>query len=205
MPSAVQAVQAAKNTLRKTIQRKLALISHDEKKIQSEKVLKKLFKLPAFNRSKRISVYLSTEDEISTEPIIRYIFENNKTCYVPRYNKNKMEMVKLHSMKDWETLPLTKWNIKQPHLGEHRENALDTGGLDLIIVPGVAFTADGDRMGHGKGFYDTFLRHLHNTQLTSPTTIALAFNEQVLDDVPLQEHDVKIDLILHSDRYEHEP
>ncbi|KAB0804161.1 hypothetical protein PPYR_01131 [Photinus pyralis] len=205
MPSAVQAVQAAKSALRKTVQGKLALVSRDEKKIQSEKVLTKLFKLPAFVRSQRVSVYLSTEDEISTEPIIRRIFESRKACYVPRYHKNQMEMVKLHSMEDWETLPLTKWNIKQPRLAEQRENALDTGGLDLVIVPGVAFTADGDRMGHGKGYYDTFLRHLYDTQSKPPITVALAFKEQVLNEVPLQEHDVKIDLILYIDRPENEP
>jgi len=193
------AIQAAKAALRKEVQNKIAALTSEEKKRQTENVLKKLFALPAFQTSKRVSVFLSTEDEVSTEPIIRNIFENEKLCFVPRYNKAVMEMVKLHSMKDWEELPLTKWNIKQPKLSEERDNALDTGGLDLVIVPGVAFTPTGVRMGHGKGYYDTFLIKLKKQQSKPVVTVALAFKEQVLDEVPKHDHDVKIDIILYSD------
>lgn len=109
-----------------------------------------LFALPAFESSQRISIYLSTEDEISTIGILQQIFKQNKLCFVPRYSHFRplhlsfqhlgrsriicryqgeiMEMVKLESMEDYEKLPLTKWNIKQPGLKEKRENALETGG-----------------------------------------------------------------------------
>lgn len=195
---ATQSIQVAKVALRKSMQKKLTALSQEEKKLQSENVITKLFALPLLQKSKRISVYLSTEDEISTEPILKYIFENKKSCFVPRYSRNDMEMVKLNSMKDWEALPLTKWNIKQPDLSDIRENALEGGGLDLVIVPGVAFTSKGDRLGHGKGFYDTFLTSLEKRQRYAPITVALAFKEQVLNEIPLQQHDVKIDLILYS-------
>ncbi|KAF2886052.1 hypothetical protein ILUMI_20121 [Ignelater luminosus] len=192
-------IQAAKVSLRKEIHNKILAIPAEEKKRQSENVFRKLLELPAFQTSKRISVYLSTEHELSTEPIIKHIFENGKSCFVPRYNKSIMEMVKLNSMKDWEELPVTKWNIKQPNLSEKRENAIDTGGLDLVIVPGMAFTINGVRMGHGKGYYDTFLSALQNTHPKRAVTVALAFTEQVLEEIPRHEHDVKIDIVLHSD------
>lgn len=59
------------------------------------------------------------------------------TCYFIirvnfRYQKAGMEMVKLRDMEDWETLPLTKWNIKQPYLKDVRENALDAGDVMFI-------------------------------------------------------------------------
>lgn len=103
-----------------------------------------------------------------------------KEAFVPQYHGKTMEMVKLRSIEDYEALPLTKWNIKQPSVIEQRENALETGklydksnlknifrdkayfvklfnslnlklcrfsiagGLDLIILPGVAFTVNGE-------------------------------------------------------------
>ncbi|XP_022902174.2 5-formyltetrahydrofolate cyclo-ligase-like [Onthophagus taurus] len=189
-------VQAAKKALRKSVEEKILKILPEDKRRQSSKVCEKLFEHPAFKNSERISVYLSTDNEIDTEPIVRKIFELNKKCYVPRYNKNVMEMVRLKDMEDWKNLPLTKWNIKQPDLKETRENALETGGLDLIILPGVAFTKKGVRLGHGKGYYDKFQSELFKIQSKRPSTIALAFKEQILDEIPTHEHDVTLDLIL---------
>ena len=56
-----------------------------------------------------------------------------------------MDMVKLHSLSDYHSLPETSWNIKQPPLTEQREDALTTGGLDFVLVPGLAFTLNGGR------------------------------------------------------------
>jgi len=74
-------------------------------------------------------LYLSTKDEIDTLPILKHIFNTGKEAFVPQYHGKTMEMVKLKSMEDYETLPLTKWNIKQPKPTEYRDNALETGEL----------------------------------------------------------------------------
>lgn len=85
--------------------------------------------LKQYQDSKRISLYLSTKDELDTLPILKHIFDAGKEAFVPRYQGKTMEMVKLKSLEDYEMLPLTKWNIKQPSLTECRENALETGKL----------------------------------------------------------------------------
>lgn len=66
-------------------------------------------------------------EEINTEGILRHIFTNNKSCFIPQYIGPKMEMLKLHSMEDYQSLPVTKWNIKQPAADEQREEALSSG------------------------------------------------------------------------------
>lgn len=83
--------------------------------------------LKQYQNSKRISLYLSTKNEIDTLPILEHIFKMGKEAFVPRYRGKTMEMVKLKSMEDYKTLPLTKWNIKQPRTTERRDNALETG------------------------------------------------------------------------------
>lgn len=69
----------------------------------------------------------------------------------------------------------------------------------MIILPGVAFTTDGKRLGHGKGYYDQYQHDLSKLQEKRPTTIAIAFKEQVVDEVPCHEHDVILDMVLYSE------
>ena len=67
-------------------------------------------------------------------------------------NSNKMDMVRLVDLEDYERLPRTKWNIKQPAEDEVREEALESEtGLDLVLVPGLAFSRRGERCGRGRG------------------------------------------------------
>ncbi|PSN54621.1 5-formyltetrahydrofolate cyclo-ligase [Blattella germanica] len=159
---------------------------------------KKFLRSKEYQSSKRISVFLSMDDEIQTDKIVRDIFDTERTCFIPRYSSNgsQMEMVRLYSLQDLEDLPTTKWNIKQPLETDDRENALETGGLDLIVVPGMAFSTDGKRMGRGKGYYDAYLGRCRASQTTPPLTVALAFSQQIVDHVPTDEHDIKIDLVL---------
>ena len=105
-----------------------------------------------------------------------------------------MEMVLLKNMADYGSLPRTKWNIKQPPDNEVREEALDHD-LDLMLVPGMAFTQDGKRLGRGKGYYDTYLTKAEKRGI-QPLTIALAFNEQILPDIPVSNHDYLIKKVL---------
>ena len=138
------------------------------------------------------------DDEINTETILADVLTGGKQCYIPRYEpgSSKMEMVRLRDLEDYERLPRTKWNIKQPGLGEEREEALEAG-LDLILVPGLAFTRTGARCGRGRGYYDAYLARVTSTLASSPPlTIALAFNEQLLEELPTESHDCNIDIVI---------
>ncbi|XP_018327181.1 5-formyltetrahydrofolate cyclo-ligase [Agrilus planipennis] len=192
-------VKAKKAVIRKKIEGRIKTLSTEEKARQSYGIVKKILELKEYKDSNRISIYLSTDNEIDTEPIIRNIFETEKKCFVPRYHGKIMEMVRLHSMDDWENLPLTKWNIKQPSVNDNRENALETGGLDIIILPGVAFTKDGDRLGHGMGYYDKFLWNIRKTGKKKPYTVGIGFKEQIVDSLPIENTDYKLDSVLYEE------
>ncbi|KFO34658.1 5-formyltetrahydrofolate cyclo-ligase [Fukomys damarensis] len=122
-----------------------------------------------YQKSKRISIFLSMQDEIETEEIIKDIFQQGKTCFIPQYQfqSNHMDMVKLASPDEISSLPKTSWNIHQP------------GGLDLIFMPGLGFDNHGNRLGRGRGYYDAYLQRCLRLQGTKPYTIALAFKEQL--------------------------
>ncbi|KAM4602367.1 5-formyltetrahydrofolate cyclo-ligase [Polymixia lowei] len=197
------AVRAAKQALRKEIKRRVAELSDLEKLRQSQIISQTLFKHPKYAGCERIAVFLSMHDEVRTEEIIQDVFKKGKTCFIPKYltSSSHMDMLRLNSMQDMETLPLTSWNIRQPADNDNtREEALDTGGLDLILMPGLGFDRSGNRLGRGKGFYDTYLERCIRHPKGKPYTIALAFKEQLCQDIPVDNSDVLIDEILYVDQ-----
>jgi 5-formyltetrahydrofolate cyclo-ligase len=147
---------------------------------------KTLLSMPEYKAARRISVYLSMPDaEVSTNSIVRDALAQGKAVFIPytyRLSTPKegcpasiMDMVELHSMNDFASLAADKWGIPTP--GEDsissRANCFGgTGitngitpdspeGLDLIVMPGMAFDSGFGRLGHGKGFYDYFLARCH--------------------------------------------
>lgn len=196
------ALRAAKQALRREIKRRVAAVSEEEKQRQSLVVSHKLFRHPKYVSCKRIAVFLSMKDEVRTGEIIKDVFKTGKSCFIPRYesSSNHMDMLKLSSVHDMETLPLTAWNIQQPADDDNsREEALATGGLDLILMPGLGFDRQGKRLGRGKGFYDTYLERCIRHPKGKPYTIALAFKEQLCQEIPVDENDVLIDEVLYED------
>ena len=197
--AAATGVKEAKNILRKGLKRRLAGMSVELKRTESTRIATKLFGMKEFQESSRISLYMSMPNEVDTFGILGKIFELKKKCFIPHYIGPVMKMVELTSMADYESLPLTSWNIKQPADDNDRADALETGGLDLIVVPGLGFTRDGARLGRGKGYYDSYITKCKTLGLKVPVTIALAFSVQICESVPISEHDVIIDHVLYAD------
>ncbi|XP_078699299.1 5-formyltetrahydrofolate cyclo-ligase-like isoform X2 [Branchiostoma floridae x Branchiostoma belcheri] len=199
--AAMSAVHAAKKVLRKEIKARLAAMTEEEKYRQSQLIAQKLISNPKYQASKQVSLYLSFSNEVCTEGILRHIFQNGKRVFIPRYVGDKMDMLRLYSQEDYDSLPLTKWKIKQPPDDDNtREEAFATGGLDLIIMPGLGFTAEGLRLGRGKGYYDSYLKKCAMLPSGRPYTIALAFREQMCEHIPVSEHDMTVDEVLFVDK-----
>lgn len=189
-------MHAAKKALRKELKKRLLALSEEEKERQSNHIAKALFVHPKYIESRSISVFLSMHDEVKTLPILEHALNNQKSVFIPKYVGDNMDMVKIDSMEDYHSLPETKWHIKQPADDDKsRPNALDAGGLDLILMPGLGFTQDGRRIGRGKGYYDSYIskceKQNHRTFL-----LALAYSVQICDDLPSDAHDKKVDDII---------
>ncbi|XP_062921851.1 5,10-methenyltetrahydrofolate synthetase (5-formyltetrahydrofolate cyclo-ligase) isoform X1 [Mobula hypostoma] len=194
------ALRAAKKALRLEMKRRVAALSDTEKHRQSVAVSRQLLAHPKYQNCQRIAVFLSMSDEIQTEDIIKDVFQSSKECFIPRYKtgSNHMDMVKLSSVEEICNLPVTSWNIQQPAEDDLLEEALNTGGLDLILMPGLGFDKHGNRLGRGKGYYDTYLERCVTHPKGRPYTIALAFKEQICDLVPITESDKPIDEVLYE-------
>lgn len=81
-----------------------------------------------WNASQRVSIFLSMKDEINTEDILRSALRSQKECFIPRYVGSSTDMLRLNSWQDYESLPVTSWNIKQPADDDSsRKSALECG------------------------------------------------------------------------------
>jgi 5-formyltetrahydrofolate cyclo-ligase len=160
--------------------------------------------------------------ELSTTGIVRDALQSGKQVYIPYiHTQDKtsiMDMFALGSMAEFESLQPDKWGIPslQPTQIEGRQNGL-TQGLDLIVMPGMAFDHGFRRLGHGKGYYDHFLTRYSNMARKMPflgkksqkqslyprlnsMAVALSLRDQLLsEDIPVMEHDWLIDAIVVGD------
>ena len=116
----------------------------------------------------------------------------------------KMSVVEAFSLADVDSFPKSNWNIPEPPRdGPPRADALEVG-LDLVVVPGLAFDADGGRLGQGAGFYDAFLDALEKAAAPSPSTIGVGLalqhlpseRDELPDRVPREAHDRVLDVVL---------
>ncbi|EDW85855.1 uncharacterized protein Dwil_GK22918 [Drosophila willistoni] len=198
MASTIQ--NTVKVALRKRMTEVIQGISPESIAKQSRAVTLKVLESEAFRQAQRVSIYLSTTGELDTTALLVEMFRLEKMVFVPTYQGKTMKMVRLQGIEDFENLPLTKWNIKQPDFKESREDCMTNGhGIDLFLVPGVAFTRQGSRMGHGMGYYDKFLtRHAEKYPQKKSLIMALALNEQIVgpDEVPMESHDIRLNFVI---------
>ncbi len=171
-----------KYLLRKKIKTELCKLTDEEKKYQSEVILKKLENLPEFQSAKIILMYWSLPNEVDTRSFIEK-WSQQKTILLPVIQENE---IVLRYFTDHSCLITGKFNICEPATAEFCNFA----SIDLCIIPGIAFDSRGNRLGKGKGFYDQFL-----PKITSKK-IGICFGIQFIEDIPHDDWDVKMDLVL---------
>ncbi|KAB5589104.1 Vacuolar protein [Ceratobasidium theobromae] len=196
-------IKSQKATLRKSVLHARSLLSSSDIKSSSELITKKFIETRAFQTSKAVSCFLSMSGEVDTGGIVREILDSGKTLYVPRMNGRAIDMLRVYGLDDLDALPAGKWGIREPEPmkdGVPRQDAMQSGDLDLIIMPGVAFDNKLARLGYGKGYYDRFVNTYVGKYGNShtPRMIGVALDVQVVEpgSIPLEEHDRILDALL---------
>lgn len=178
-----------KVNLRKEVLSRRRCQSEEEIKRKSLKIKERLFSLPLFEKSKVIMFYVSFGSEVRTEDAIKETINRSKRVVVPKTLLKEKRLL-LSELRDYEKeLERGTFNILEPKEECLRE--VSPQRLDLIIVPGVVFDEKGYRIGYGGGFYDRFL-----LEVDKIISIGLAFELQVVGEIPRQEHDLKVNLII---------
>lgn len=149
---------------------------------ESAAVMEQVERMPQFISAKTVAAYWSLPDEVYTHDFVKK-WCGSKEILLPVMREGGYLCFKKYT--EGCVMNAAGYNIHEP---EGEECSLEN--IDLIIVPGVAFDREGNRLGRGKGFYDRLLHDL------AAYKVGVCFSFQLLDSVPVDPHDVKMDTVI---------
>ena len=157
---------------------------------KSRLITEQFLSLQLVRKAKSIFIYNSIRGEVQTRGIIENFFMQGKTVTVPVADCETHELV-VSKLKSLDELKEGVFGIPEPVTTE----SIPLEQVDMIVVPGIAFDETGSRIGHGFGFYDKLLR-----KVKEKPVIALAYEMQLLQNIPCDDHDIKVDKIVTEKR-----
>ena len=179
----MSAMHDDKKMARQRIKRLISVMTPEQKSQQSAAIWERLEHTDAFRNATHILAYWSMDDEVQTPQFIEKWTAAGKRFYLPSIQGEDL-IVKRY---DGTLKPGDEFGIPEPT----GEQVTDLSPIALVIVPGRAFDAQGNRMGRGRGFYDRLL-----PQLPHAVKAGICFDCQKLPSVPTDENDIKMDLVI---------
>lgn len=177
----------SKKDIRKRVLEKRNLITDKEWEEKSRLIYEKVVTHPFFLETDAIYCYVDYRREVGTRSIIKHAWNTDKKVAVPKVDGDTMEFYYVESFED---LQEGFKGIPEP---TPKQLACDENVL--VIMPGVAFDATGNRIGYGKGYYDKYLRLHPNYK-----TIAIAFELQMVDSIPAERYDICPNMIITEEK-----
>lgn len=173
-----------KKELRRQIKEKKRQMTSQQIEIASARLCEMFTATSQYRQAKTVYGYLPYNQEVRTVPLLEQALRDGKRVAVPKIYGEEMKFIYLDDLSKVEK---SSFGIPEPVLDE--PIADDTTAL--VLMPGLAFTKAGDRMGYGGGFYDKFL----SSEPDHPT-VALCYDFQIVDEIPTAEYDIPVDLVL---------
>ena len=170
-----------KSKLRKQVLHEMKALSQEQKQALDQTLTERLLQHPFYQEAKIIASYLSFPHEFQTQELIEQALKDGKKVLIPKtYPKGRMDFVVYHP----QQLVKTSFGLLEPK-GELE--VVDASQIDLIHVPGLAFTTEGYRIGYGGGYYDRYLEHFtgHSMSTIYPCQVQQFMPEN--HDIPVQE------------------
>lgn len=152
---------------------------------KSKIIMQKIIEDEFYKKANIVALYKNLPSEVDTNLLIKYSIEKGKTVVLPKVVCNDLQFYKIDLN---EKLNKSGFGVEEP-LGLD-ENLVKSEEMDLVIVPGVAFDEQKNRIGFGKGYYDRFLA---NTNLN---TIGICFEEQIANEIVAEKNDIKMKKII---------
>lgn len=171
-----------KKKLRQTIKSRLMDMTNEEHEELSNRIAENLFSLEEWKKANTIGITISIPPEVPTVRIIEQAWSEGKSIAVPKCDPEQktMEFKKITSFNQLESV---YYGLLEPI---EETNKISIEELDFLVVPGLAFSKEGYRLGFGGGYYDRFLSHYRGQ------TVALTYEIQLVDHLPIEVHDIAV-------------
>ncbi|MCR5563692.1 MAG: 5-formyltetrahydrofolate cyclo-ligase [Desulfovibrio sp.] len=180
--SAQNPLPSEKNALRRRMRELKSSQTAEDMEAWSKKAQQRLIESDLWQKAQSVALFHAAAGEIATTRLLADLWERNRTVFLPRVCPGLQGRMEFIPCTRKTPLVQSRFGIQEPSwelAGFSAESAGTAFCPDLIIVPGLAFDVSGNRLGHGGGYYDRFLKHLGGT-----VRIGLCFAFQIADSVP---------------------
>ena len=175
-----------KADLRREMRARLRAMGSEERARRSEALCETLIQRPEYIRAQTVAIF----DPLPSEPDISILWHLAPRRFLyPRIVEDKLQLLLAKNMDELERTD-PNYPFREPPFLPERIAAPNE--IDLILVPGLAFSADGHRMGRGGGYYDRLL----STLLPHTAKLGICFNFQLLPEVPMEPHDERVNAVV---------
>ena len=172
-----------KSELRKQVLQEMKALPREQKQFIDQALTERLLQHPFYQEAKVIATYLSFPHEFQTQELIEQALKDGKKVLIPKtYPKGRMDFVVYNP----QQLVKTSFGLLEP---QGDLEVVAAYQIDLIHVPGLAFTTEGYRIGYGGGYYDCYLEHF------SGNTLSTIYPCQIQDFIP-ENHDIPVQEVL---------
>lgn len=173
-----------KKELRRQIREQKRAMTEEQITAASVRLGELFLNCPQYKNAKTIYGYLPYNQEVRTVPMLEQAMKDGKRVAVPKCYGEQMRFI---YMDDLSKVEKGYANIPEPIA----DSPVADDKTALVLMPGMAFTKDGKRMGYGGGFYDKFLA----AEPEHPT-VALCYDFQMVEDLPTEAYDIPVDCVL---------
>ncbi len=181
--------------LRKDILAARNNLSSEDIREKSKAIANRLLELPEVEKSTSIFLYVSFRSEVATRDLLNTLIKTGKTVSVPITYVKERRLDAIHITDPDSQLVPGYCDIPEPDKSILVSNYVKPETIDTIILPGSVFDERCGRFGYGGGFYDRFVANIPKA-----CRIGLAFDLQIIDHAPLQDHDELLDIVITETR-----
>lgn len=179
-------MKLTKTELRRNVRAKLKELPPTTAAVGSARLVAQVTELPEWRNSNSVFLFVPLSGEPALEVLLELALAGGKRVAVPAYDPaTETYLAREVRMSETDLVP-GRFGVREPHEGCP---PLPVGALDFAVVPGVAFTSDGKRLGRGRGFYDRLLASFRGV------SCGVGFDEQIVPEMPVEPHDVKLSYV----------
>lgn len=185
----------SRSDIRKQVRQQRNQLSTKQRQHASQSIAENLANTHLFRNSQRIAGFLSNDSEPDLTPLMQLAWQRHKLWHLPIIGLPNINHLWFAPYKKNDALITNRFGIDEPDTPLHQTTR--SYGLDLVLMPLVAFDIEGNRLGMGKGYYDRTLKFLHlRRHWRKPRLVGIAYELQKFEQLPKQAWDIPLDAIV---------
>lgn len=184
-------LSSEKQQIRKSILAAREQLSPDARAEYNAAITERLLQLPEYSRAETVLGYMNFGSEFASELWVARVLADGKRLVLPKVNRhtNTLDLYRVDDLKS--QLASGLWGIREPVI-ERCKRLSEINEVEFVLLPGIAFSRDGARLGYGGGFYDKLLAHAPHR----PTLVTAAYGLQIVARIPQEATDVRVEWIV---------